>query len=286
MPPRGRRGSLEVRSNDIFAAFKLFDKNGDGFITRTEFLQILTRMGEGCKPMAEDEALKLWKDLLIDTDDNGDGKVSMEELSNAWGTGSAAAAAAATKQSAGADAQFASILTEAAAKQLATLWGPADTGLGRGEPIALNYQRLLKPDYSVTWHILGEAEGPELKDVTFHVVMGKGAGEGDETLEQYQARVTPRLQAAGHHQTRTVPLGFEGDFVLLQYDRYSREGAHLEGGYLLGSTVDDKFVELWQWARDISKTDKEVSVEQRLAPKGPKDDWLGYTWFGDFQIPL
>ena len=45
-----------------------------------------------------------------------------------------------------------------------------------------------------------------------------------------------------------------------------------------------KFVEIWQWGKDISKTDNEVSVEARLAPKGPKDDWLGYTWFGEFQI--
>ena len=286
--PRGRKGSLDIRSNDIFAAFKLFDKNGDGFITRTEFLRVLTRTGEGCKPVAEDVAVQLWQDLLIDADSadaggNNDGKVSMEELANAWGTGSVASAATATKQSLGAEADFKSILTEAAAKQLATLWGPADTSLGRGEPAAMLYQKLLKEDHSVTWHVIGEAEGPELKDVEFHVAMGKGE-EGDETFEQYQAKVQPRLQAATHHQTRTVPLGYEGDYVVFSYDRYSKEGAHMEGGYLLGATIEDKFVEIWQWGKDISKTDKEVSVEARLAPKGPKDDWLGYTWFGEFQI--
>jgi len=51
-----------------------------------------------------------------------------------------------------------------------------------------------------------------------------------------------------------------------------------------GATVDDQLVELWQWSKDIGKTDKESGVEGRLKPKGPKDDWLGFTWFGDFDI--
>ena len=72
---------------------------------------MLTRTGEGCKPVAEDVAVQLWQDLLIDADSadaggNNDGKVSMEELANAWGTGSVASAAAATKQSVGAEADF------------------------------------------------------------------------------------------------------------------------------------------------------------------------------------
>ena len=54
--------------------------------------------------------------------------------------------------------------------------------------------------------------------------------------------------------------------------------------FLIGAAVDDQLVELWQWSKDISKTDKESGVEARLKPKGPKDDWLGFTWFGDFDI--
>ena len=48
--------------------------------------------------------------------------------------------------------------------------------------------------------------------------------------------------------------------------------------------MEDQLVELWQWPKDISKTDQESGVEARLKPKGPKDDWLGFTWFGDFDI--
>ena len=138
-----------------------------------------------------------------------------------------------------------------------------------------------------------------------------------------------------------MPLGYEGDHCIWSYDRYTKEGVHFEGGYILGAplcgqqgqwgrwgrparpkrpeaeagpsagqpgarsgadrglrranwpsclvfligaAVDDQLVELWQWSKDISKTDKESGVEARLKPKGPKDDWLGFTWFGDFDI--
>ena len=61
-------------------------------------------------------------------------------------------------------------------------------------------------------------------------------------------------------------------------------GCELPGFPRSGATVEDQLVELWQWPKDISKTDQESGVEARLKPKGPKDDWLGFTWFGDFDI--
>ena len=134
-----------------------------------------------------------------------------------------------------------------------------------------------------------------------------------------------------------MPLGYEGDKCIWSYDRYTKEGAHFEGGYILGAVlcaehkgggapvqrgpsgdrlrlaearglwrreppmrplaevvsclafligaaVEDQLVELWQWPKDISKTDQESGFEGRLKPKGPKDDWLGFTWFGGFDI--
>lgn len=66
MPPRGRGGSINIHAEDIFKAFTLFDKNGDGFITRSEFVRILTRTGEGCTPLDEEQAINLWNDFLQD----------------------------------------------------------------------------------------------------------------------------------------------------------------------------------------------------------------------------
>ena len=215
-------------------------------------------------------------------DGNGDGKVSMDELSKVWGTGSAASAAATAKE-VGA-ATFASILTAAAARQLGTGWAPADSALVRGDPPEAFFSKLLKPDYSVTWHFLGEVEGPGLKDGVFHIAAGKDAEADELTLLQLQKKLRTRLKAAGAQETRTVPLGYEGDYCIWSYDRYTKEGAHLEGGYILGAAINGELVELWQWAKDIGKTDKESGVENRLKPKGPKDDWLGFTWFGEFDI--
>jgi len=66
MPPRGRGGSIHIQAEDIFKAFTLFDTNGDGFITRSEFVRILTRAGEGCTPLDEEQSINLWNDFLQD----------------------------------------------------------------------------------------------------------------------------------------------------------------------------------------------------------------------------
>jgi len=282
MPPRGRGGSIGIQAEDIYSAFTLFDKNGDGFITRSEFVRILTRTGEGCAPLDEEQAINLWNDFLQDVDSDGDGKVSLEELSKVWGTGSAASAAATAKQVG--TSNFASILTADAAKKMGMGWGPADSAIIRGDPPEMFFSKLLKQNYSVTWHFIGEVEGTDLKDGVLHLAVGKAAEDDELTLELFQAKLRLRLEAANAYQSRTVPLGYEGDHCIWSYDRYTKEGEHFEGGYILGAAVDDQLVELWQWAKDISKTDKESGVESRLKPKGPKDDWLGFTWFGDFDI--
>ena len=64
--PRGRAGSVHIAAEDIFKAFTLFDTNGDGVISRSEFVRILTRVGEGCTPLDEEQAINLWNDFLQD----------------------------------------------------------------------------------------------------------------------------------------------------------------------------------------------------------------------------
>ena len=52
---------------------------------------------------------------------------------------------------------------------------------------------------------------------------------------------------------------------------------------MLASTIDDKVVEVWQWARDFTKSDKEAGGPQaRLAPA--EKDFLGFTWFNDWVL--
>lgn len=278
---RGRRGSVHMQAGDIHEAFKLFDLNDDGEISLREFVKIMTRQGGKCKPLTEDEAMALFKDFLIDADTNGDGKVSLAELAKSWGTGSAAAAVAAAED-VGA-AEFSTILTEAAAKQLVTLWAVAYTGLGRGEAPAPYFTKVLKQDYAATWNIIGECQGADLKDSVHHIAVHKDPVEGEITLEAFQQLLQPRLTEVSFYQCRTTPLGFEGDTVILQCDYYTREGKQFESGYLLASTIDDKIVEIWQWARDSTKSDKEAGGPlARLAPA--EKDFLGFTWFNGWVL--
>ena len=101
-------------------------------------------------------------------------------------------------------------------------------------------------------------------------------GEGEITLEDFQKKLVPRLAEASFYQTRTTALGYEGDLFILQADRYSKDGKLFESAYVLGATIDDMIVELWEWARDHTKTDAEVKPLQRLAPGAAatgKDSW-------------
>ena len=102
-----------------------------------------------------------------------------------WGTGSAASAAATAEQIGALN--LASILTADAAKKVGDGWGAADSALVRGDPPEMFFTKLFKQDYSVTWHFIGEVEGPDLKDGVLHLAVGKTAEDDELTLEQLQA---------------------------------------------------------------------------------------------------
>ena len=53
-------------------AFKLFDKNGDGFISSFEIKEVL---GKGTSLSDE-----IWKKIITEVDLNGDGEISFEEF--------------------------------------------------------------------------------------------------------------------------------------------------------------------------------------------------------------
>jgi Ca2+-binding EF-hand superfamily protein len=53
-------------------AFKVFDKNGDGFISSLEIKEVL---GKGTTLVDE-----TWKKIITEVDLNGDGEISFEEF--------------------------------------------------------------------------------------------------------------------------------------------------------------------------------------------------------------
>ncbi|XP_067096733.1 troponin C, skeletal muscle [Osmerus mordax] len=63
-------GKTEEELSEIF---RVFDKNGDGFIDREEFGDILTATGE---PITDEEA----DELMADSDVNKDGKIDFDEF--------------------------------------------------------------------------------------------------------------------------------------------------------------------------------------------------------------
>lgn len=72
----------------LMKAFRLFDKNGDGFIDAKELLDLLTRMTPNADPNGDGKSMTIqdaeW--IINSFDDNGDGKLSIEELVAAWST--------------------------------------------------------------------------------------------------------------------------------------------------------------------------------------------------------
>lgn len=62
----------EIKRN-IVKAFKIFDANGDGFITRDEVKSALTKMGQGLSEQKFDKMMRM-------ADRNGDGKIDYEGM--------------------------------------------------------------------------------------------------------------------------------------------------------------------------------------------------------------
>ena len=67
---------------DIKAAWKIFDVNADGTISRDEFLAVLTRSADGCgkHALTRDQA-----EMLFDeADEDHSGSIDVEEFASAW----------------------------------------------------------------------------------------------------------------------------------------------------------------------------------------------------------
>ena len=60
---------------EITAAFKKFDTNGDGFLSKSEIVKILTRQGGG-NALDEGDAEDFAEQYITECDANGDGKIS------------------------------------------------------------------------------------------------------------------------------------------------------------------------------------------------------------------
>jgi calmodulin len=58
---------------ELIEAFKVFDRDGNGYITATEFKQVIFSLGE---VITDDEL----NEMLRDADTNGDGFIDYEEF--------------------------------------------------------------------------------------------------------------------------------------------------------------------------------------------------------------
>ena len=65
---------------DLLAAFRCFDRNGDGVITLQELFSILCHYGAGGNPLPVEQATRMFRDA----DKDGDGVVSFEEFAPLW----------------------------------------------------------------------------------------------------------------------------------------------------------------------------------------------------------
>ncbi|XP_075260896.1 uncharacterized protein LOC142352280 [Convolutriloba macropyga] len=61
------------RTDDIAIAFKVFDRNGDGFVTKAELMHVLMSLGEN---LTEDDVLE----IIDEGDKDKDGKLSYAEF--------------------------------------------------------------------------------------------------------------------------------------------------------------------------------------------------------------
>jgi len=68
----------EDTEDDIKQAFKDYDTNGDGYITKEEMMQVIDKMGFVANK--DEEVMKCLRDLDLD----GDGRVSYAEFMVKW----------------------------------------------------------------------------------------------------------------------------------------------------------------------------------------------------------
>jgi hypothetical protein len=61
--------------DDLKKAFQIFDINGDGYISREELREVLTKMGESMTEQEVDE-------MMEKADKNGDGKIDYDGVCN------------------------------------------------------------------------------------------------------------------------------------------------------------------------------------------------------------
>lgn len=76
-----------LTDQSLKAAFKLFDKDGDGSLTITEFKKCMPSAEVGLGKIAQKEANKkesrMWAKLLKEVDQDGDGKIDFKEFKTA-----------------------------------------------------------------------------------------------------------------------------------------------------------------------------------------------------------
>ena len=68
-----RKFKFNNYEEDLFEAFKVYDRNGDGFITAEEMLQVMTKLGQ---EITAEEVQK----IIDEIDSNGDGMISYADF--------------------------------------------------------------------------------------------------------------------------------------------------------------------------------------------------------------
>uniref|UniRef100_A0A182IMM0 EF-hand domain-containing protein n=1 Tax=Anopheles atroparvus TaxID=41427 RepID=A0A182IMM0_ANOAO len=68
-----RKSREPVNEKELYEAFKVFDKNGDGFLSVEELSDVMQNFGERLTPQE-------LQDLLAEADIDGDGKINYEEF--------------------------------------------------------------------------------------------------------------------------------------------------------------------------------------------------------------